>query len=786
MKAKVLEVLKTHLLLSIIVALFLALAVTYSIVTPIFEAGDEIWHYPYVQHLATGQSLPVQDPTIKTLWAQEGGQPPLYYALAALATFWIDTRDLPERLWLNPHAAIGIPLLFGNKNMVVHTSAESFPWHNTALAVHLIRFLSILFSAATVALTYFLALEIASIFPARRGANSLAKDGAAGPSLGAKQFAAGAAALVAFNPMFIFISASVNNDSLAAMLAALALLLLARFVNLAKDTTAESPQAYHHQKMRMGLGLGVVLGLAAITKVSDLGLVVIAAGVYLSILWKEPNLSRAFSTRGGPTGFLRINSSLTPMLVSAALVILIAFWWYVRNWLYYGDPFAFNVWVAIAGGRPVPATLSTLLGEFQGLRISFWGNFGGVNIIAPEWVYTTLDILTVAALVGLLLGLARRVLPRLLALPASWFLLISAALVRWTFLTLASQGRLLFPAISAVGVLLAFGLAQLSNFQLPFVKRVHANWLLALGATFLFVFSALAPFSLIAPTYALPRRLPADATVPNPIHIVFEDQAELVGYDLPQRSIANAELPVTLYWRAQHPMNEDYSVYIHLFDAGGEAIGQWDAFPGNGLYPTRLWQPNEIMADNYRIPVSTQVRGPSVGRVEVGLYRLATLSNLPARDAQGRTITPTIARFKIPGQTDVRIENPMDARFGEQIALVGYGHAERVAPGSSLQVRLYWRALVPLTEDYTFFVHLVDASGKTIAQKDDQPQQGRYPTSFWDVSETIADSYIVEIPRDAAPGEYRIEVGIYRAGDGSRLPVTGGDYANLGIVQFVK
>lgn len=786
MKPKLFQVLKGHLLLTIIVALFLALAVTYSIVTPIFEAGDEIWHYPYVQHLAAGHALPVQDPTAKTLWEQEGGQPPLYYALAALATFWIDTRDLPERLWLNPHAAIGIPLLFGNKNMVVHTSAESFPWHNTALAVHLIRFLSILFSAATVALTYFLAQEITTSLRTIRGASSVAKGDAAATSAGAKWLAAGAAALVAFNPMFIFISASVNNDSLAAMLAALALLLLVRFVNLANDNTAESPQAYRHQKIRMGIGLGLVLGLAEITKVSDLGLVVIAAGVYLSILWKEPNLSRASSTRGGQTEFLRMNSSLTPMLVSAALVILIAFWWYVRNWIYYGDPFAFNVWVAIAGGRPVPATLSTLLGEFQGLRISFWGNFGGVNIIAPEWVYTTLDALTAVAVAGLLIGLARRSLPRLLALPAFWFLLISAALVRWTLLTLASQGRLLFPAISAVGVLLAFGLAQLSNFQLPFAKRVHSNWLVGIAAVFLFAFSALAPFLLIAPTYALPRRLPADATVPNPIYVVYEDQAELVGYALPQRSVTKDELPITLYWRALKAMDEDFSVYIHLFDADGRAIGQWDAFPGNGLYPTRLWQPGEIIADNYRIPVSTQARGPSVGRVEVGLYRRATVSNLLARDPQGRTITPTIARFKIPGQTDVRIENSMDARFGDQIALVGYGRDERVAAGSSLDVRLYWRALVPLAEDYSIFVHLVDASGKTIAQMDDQPQQGRYPTSFWDVSETIADSYIVEIPRDAAPGEYRIEVGIYRAGDGSRLLVAGGDYANLGIVQFVK
>ncbi|MBI3738734.1 MAG: hypothetical protein HY258_06780, partial [Chloroflexi bacterium] len=82
-----------HQPLAALIAAFVLLATIYSIVTPIFEAGDEVWHYPVVQSIARGNGLPIQDPAIKTLWAQEGGQPPLYYALSALATFWIDTRD---------------------------------------------------------------------------------------------------------------------------------------------------------------------------------------------------------------------------------------------------------------------------------------------------------------------------------------------------------------------------------------------------------------------------------------------------------------------------------------------------------------------------------------------------------------------------------------------------------------------------------------------------------------------------------------------------------------------
>ncbi|CAG0995247.1 hypothetical protein ANRL3_03074 [Anaerolineae bacterium] len=747
---------RAHRALVWILIAFIALGVTYSIVTPIFEAGDEIWHYPFVQHLATGHGLPIQDPNVKTLWEQEGGQPPLYYAVSALATFWIDTRDLPERLWLNPHAKIGIPLLFGNKNMVVHTGADSFPWHNTALAVHLLRFLSIFLSAITVALTYFLALEI--------------KDD--------KRLASVAASVVAFNPMFIFISASVNNDNLATPLATLALLLMTRLI-----TRGATMQRF--------VILGVVLGLGALTKISNLALLAVAACVFLmslrGALLSEAKRSRRIATKQSPIRELGIASQRTlamtiffGSLLCAALVVLIAFWWYARNWILYGDPSAFNVWVAIAGGRPIPATFASLLGEFQGFRISYWGNFGAVNIIAPEWLYVLLDAFTVLAVIGLLIGLVRRALPRLLALPALWLALILISLVRWTLLTMASQGRLIFPAISAVAVLLAYGLAE---FQIANFKLRIANSFLLLPFTFcLFTFALLAPFTLIAPTYALPTRFADETRVPNPTRINFDNQAELIGYALPQKSVAPGdELPITIYWRARENIAEDFSVYVRLLDANGEVIGRWDAFPGKGLYPTRLWQVGEVIADEYRVPLAANARGPGGGRIDVGLFRRVPLENLVARDPQGNAITPTIARFKIEGASRVQVENPVRYEFADKLALAGYSV---VRAGDSLHVKLYWNVRAAMDEDYTVFVHLVDANGKIVAQKDDQPQHGAYPTSLWNANEIVADEYAFAIPRATPPGEYRIIVGVYRAGDGTRLPVNGDDNVIVASVRL--
>lgn len=749
---------RSHRLLVLVLALFLVLGGIYSVATPIFEAGDEIWHYPFVQYLASGHSLPVQDPAVKTLWAQEGGQPPLYYALGALATFWIDTRDLTDRLWLNPEAKVGITLVYGNKNLIVHTSAENFPWHNTALAVHLLRLLSLLMSAGTVALTYLLALEFK---PDDR------------------RLAALAAALVAFNPMFLFIGASVNNDNLAVLLATLTLVLLVRLIT--RGVT-----------MRRFVVLGVVLGLAALSKVSDAGLMALAAAVFVYVFWEHLRTDlrgrtgiAALLAKPRGTAFTRV---LPGALVCAAIVVAVAGWWYARNWLLYGDPLAFNVWVAIAGGRPEPATPVTLLNEFEGFRISFWGNFGGVNIIAPGWVYTVLDAFSVMAWIGLLVGLVRRTLPRLLALPLLWVVLILFSLVRWTFLTLASQGRLIFPAISALALLMAWGLAQFTtgNFRLAIPRRrgSPAFWLLGAAAIFLFAFALLAPFALIAPAYALPTRLPGGTEAPNPAHIVFDGQAELVGYALGRKGVKpGEELPLTLYWRAREPMDEDYSVAIRLFDAHGMVVAKWNAFPGRGLYPTRLWQPGEVIVDDYRIPVDPGAYGPGAGRIEVGLFRRVPLQDLTARDPQGKTITPTIARFKIdvPGNAPPEVENPVQFDLGDSIALVGYALRPDL-PQGTLSVRLYWRARAATDRDYTVFVHLLDASGKMVAQADDQPQQGRYPTSFWDTGETIQDDYVLKLPDGKLPPDASIELGMYRAEDGARLPVaSGGDSVTIAV-----
>ena len=128
--------------LILILVPYVIVGVIYSLATPVLEASDEFKHYPYVQYVQTHRDLPVIDPKAcrempsECPWLQDGGQPPTYYILMAVATSWIDTSDLPDARRVNWNAFIGDPGQLCNKNLIIHRPEEErFPWHGTVLAV---------------------------------------------------------------------------------------------------------------------------------------------------------------------------------------------------------------------------------------------------------------------------------------------------------------------------------------------------------------------------------------------------------------------------------------------------------------------------------------------------------------------------------------------------------------------------------------------------------------------------------------------------------------------------
>jgi hypothetical protein len=57
---------------------------------------------------------------------------------------------------------------------------------------------------------------------------------------------------------------------------------------------------------------------------------------------------------------------------------------------------------------------------------------------------------------------------------------------------------------------------------------------------------------------------------------------------------------------------------------------------------------------------------------------------------------------------------------------------------------------------------------------------GTYPTTLWQPGEFVHDVYTLSLPPDLPAGDYVLEVGLYLADTGARLPVVGnGDHVVL-------
>jgi hypothetical protein len=135
-------------------------------------------------------------------------------------------------------------------------------------------------------------------------------------------------------------------------------------------------------------------------------------------------------------------------------------------------------------------------------------------------------------------------------------------------------------------------------------------------------------------------------------------------------------------------------------------------------------------------------------------------------DLETVTVTPVDRTFDIPP-----IPHPLNVTLGGSVQLLGYDLSrERAAPGDTLTLTLFWEALAEMEEDYTVFTHLLGPDGSTTAQRDNHPVQGTYPTSLWTNCQIVTDVYELSVRGDATPGPHRLEVGMYAAETGDRLP----------------
>ena len=427
--------------LALIVAVYLLLAALYASQVPAWQAPDEPAHYNYIHELATTGQFPV---------LRMGDYDQAYLDHLKAAGFPPDLSIAGVR-----YEAHQPPLYYLLAGPMFSVSGGAL----TALR---------LFSAALGALLVVLVYAIAAtIFPGRL------------------HLALGAAALVAFLPMHLAMSASINNDALAEVLLAAILLLSLRYV---KTVVVD----VHAPRAVSVVLIGLLLGLALITKVSAYVAVPVVFAALL-IAWYESRRRTPPPLHASRFTF-HVSRFTFHALLIAAPALLIALPWYVRNAAVYGhmDILARRWHDTVVVGQLRTTELlvqsgfrATLERFLVWSHDSFWGVFGWMGVWMDGRVYTLLLAFSLAVLTGCIALVVRKVYlsrasktglpsaptpqssvptphsPRfrrwalgLLALSA---LLTAGVYVAYNLIFVQPQGRYLFPALPAISLAVALG-----------------------------------------------------------------------------------------------------------------------------------------------------------------------------------------------------------------------------------------------------------------------------------------------------------------------------------------
>jgi 4-amino-4-deoxy-L-arabinose transferase-like glycosyltransferase len=738
-----------HKAITLILLAFVLLGLAYSVVNPLHEATDELRHYRFVRYIAVNRSLPVQG--VEPCRSQSH-HPPLFYLLSALATAAINTgRDLcyvpPQNpFWAYRDWEVGTD----NKNQFLHGPDEAFPWRGEALAVHIVRAINVLIGAGVVWLTW-----------------------ASGRTLWPDQpaMAIGAAAIVAFNPMFLYMSGAINNDVIAAFSGAAVTLACLRLLRAPAGLIGPSFLWRNEGPGGVGWGLifGVLYTLALMSKFNLAAVIVLIEAAITWVAWRR--------------GQWRLGWQVN--FVMGLVTILLAGWWFVRNQLLYGEPTGFRIVTELWGVRDPNESWGLAFSELPYVWSSLWGRFGFGQIPLPQAIYNGLFWLALIGLLGLPIGvfITRRHGEKEKEgegreLVGLVFLLLNVALifaVLFSYMLVSPagpMGRFFFPGLPAFALLIFWGFKNWVDFGFWILDfglqskiqnpKSKIAWLAGLVNVGMVGLALVILFGYLRPAYARPAGLPADAAIPNPVNARFDSLVTLLGYEMSPAAIRPGEpLDVTLYWEVTGQPPGDYLLFVHLVDEVGTMVAQRDTHPGLGNFPTSQWRPGNRFVETIRVYTPETAYAPETVTVQVGLYAPGAY-RLAVSSEDGKPLGDSLSLGVVTlAEKDSPYPNAQDQNFNNEVRLVGYEYDRRqVWPGESLRVTLYWEALQEVTADYVVEVRLVDEAGNVVATADSDPQMGQSPTNRWTAGQQVTDEHILAIDPATAAGSYRVDMAL--------------------------
>ena len=731
-----------RLIIGLLLLYFLA-AVSLAFRLPALATPNELLNYEYIQVMRQIRGLPNRGLVDSEIRYTEWHQPPLYFTFAALFGLPIpvppsDVNPPPPIIVQeNPHY-LSTPN--GNLNPVVHVTPQTMP----------------LLYAGRVAAALLGLLGVAALY--RAGSRIYH------PWVGLLM-----ASLMAFQPSYLHLSGSVNNDmpltAVIAVAMSYALLLLHR----------QEHQRNRPPSLWAYLVLGLMTVAAIMTKANGVFSLAFPAVVLLShlIVYRRPMRTLASG--------------------AAVLAGLLPLWlgWLRLNTVRMGDT------LGLSGSLPVGRVLALSPLDFghvapflPAVWRSYWLDWSAGDVgYGPTWLY----IFWLVALLFMLAGWLRRdtrderrdtsserratFVSRISYLVSSPSVSLVTLLVVLGFLGISY----LYFAVKALTVKEAGWMVPEARWWLPGLAPLA--WLAAAGFArwwrdprrqerACLIASAVPPiiaYGLLA--WHLPALYPQAeriAAVPESNLFVYDDTLALIDADAPSMTAGEAT-DMMLTWQALRNPAEDYTITAQLIIHGPDGwrkVAEHNSYPGLGMNPTSDWRAGEVYRDHITLLPAGELNGPTLAAIHIGAQ---SANGNAAAMRDGQPVDPAVAATVVVRPAErLTVPAPLTdpVQFGESLQLIG---AMLDRSGEQVRVTFYWEALETMSSDFTVFVHLLDADGRMLDQADSAPNRGLSPTTIWEKGDIIRDEHTFAVGQ-AVPAGGRIVAGVYDPVTGMRLP----------------
>jgi hypothetical protein len=120
--------------------------------------------------------------------------------------------------------------------------------------------------------------------------------------------------------------------------------------------------------------------------------------------------------------------------------------------------------------------------------------------------------------------------------------------------------------------------------------------------------------------------------------VEFGERIMLLGYD---RELLDSGLELVLYLQAERPLDQNWTVFVHLVDSTGSLVAQHDSQPRDGRYPTSVWDQGEVVDDAHLLVLPANLPDGDY-QVVVGLYSVESGERLPVLDGESNPIGDSV------------------------------------------------------------------------------------------------------------------------------------------------